>query len=152
MLISDWHDVLSGLEADSYLIELEQLRERLEVLDALDAGFGDFDSEPFRNDRNERIYQRVKAIRTGSKPSMRNFTSPSARRSCMALNVMHSFGGFRVRRAGGTKKPRLRARPTTTGTRCLAVFSNSASRGKRISARHMRWSSISPHPSAISYV
>ncbi len=64
MLIRDWHDVLSGLEADSSLIEPEQLRERLEVLDALDAGFGDFDSAPFSNDRNERIYQRVKAIRT----------------------------------------------------------------------------------------
>ena len=67
MLIRDWHDVLSGLEADSSLIELEQLRDRLEVLDALDAGFGDFDSEPLRNDRNDgngQIYHRVKTIRT----------------------------------------------------------------------------------------
>jgi hypothetical protein len=64
VLIRDWYDVLSGLEADSSLNELEQLRERLEVLDALDAGFGDFDSEPFSNDRNERIHHRVKAIRT----------------------------------------------------------------------------------------
>ena len=62
MLIRDWHHVLSGLETDSSLIELEQLRERLEVLDALDAGFGD--SEPFRNNSNERIYHRVQAIRT----------------------------------------------------------------------------------------
>ena len=64
MLIRDWQDVLCGVEADSSLIEREQLRDRLEVLDSLDAGFGDFDSEPLRNDRNEPIYHRVKTIRT----------------------------------------------------------------------------------------
>jgi hypothetical protein len=64
VLIEDWHDVLSGLEADSSLAELEQLRERLDVLDALDAGFGDFDSGPFSDERHERIYRRVKEIRT----------------------------------------------------------------------------------------
>ena len=152
MLISDWHDVLSGLEADSYLIELEQLRERLEVLDALDAGFGDFDSEPFRNDRNERIYQRVKAIRT------RLETINAELYQSIRSEIMHGAQRHALLRwlqgpsSRRDKEARLRARPTTTGTRCLAVFSNSASRGKRISARHMRWSSISPHPSAISYV
>ena len=73
------------------------------MLDALDAGFGDFDSAPFSNDRNERIYQRVRQSVRASKPSMRNFTSPSALRSCMALNVVHCFDGFRVRRTGRTK-------------------------------------------------
>jgi histone methylation protein DOT1 len=61
---TSWHGVLSGLETDSSLMEPEQLQERLEVLDALDAGFGDFEAEPFRNDRNDRIYHRVKTIRT----------------------------------------------------------------------------------------
>ncbi len=64
MLIEDWHDVLSGLEADSSLAELEQLRERLDVLDLLDAGFGDFDLGPSGDERHDRIYRRVKAIRT----------------------------------------------------------------------------------------
>lgn len=58
------HDFPGGLEADSSLFEPEQLRERLKVLDDLDAGFADFESGPFKNDRNERIYHRVKALRT----------------------------------------------------------------------------------------
>ena len=64
MLIADWHDLLSGLETDSSLMQPEQLRQRLELLDALDAGFGDFASEPFENDSNARTYHRIKAIRT----------------------------------------------------------------------------------------
>jgi tRNA/tmRNA/rRNA uracil-C5-methylase (TrmA/RlmC/RlmD family) len=64
VLIADWHDLLSGLETDSSLMQPEQLQQRLELLDALDAAFGDFESEPFENNRNERIYPRIKAIRT----------------------------------------------------------------------------------------
>jgi hypothetical protein len=64
VLTGDWHDVLFGLETDSSLMKPEQLRERLEVLDALDAGFGDFAAEPCRNDRKGGIYHRVKAIQT----------------------------------------------------------------------------------------
>jgi hypothetical protein len=64
VLTENLHDFLSGLEADSSLFKPEQLRERLEVLDDLDAGFGDFDSGPFKNDRSERIYHRLNAIRT----------------------------------------------------------------------------------------
>jgi hypothetical protein len=60
----DLQDLPYGLEADSSLFEPEQLRERLEVLDDLDAGFGDFESWPFKNDRNDRIYHRVKELRT----------------------------------------------------------------------------------------
>jgi hypothetical protein len=63
VLTEDLHD-FSALEAKSSLFEPEQVRARLDVLDDLDAGFGDFDSGPFKNDRNERIYHRVKAIRT----------------------------------------------------------------------------------------
>ena len=61
MLIEDWCDALSGLEADSSLFDPEQLRERLDALDALDAGFGDLDPDPCRN---VRIHYRVQAIRT----------------------------------------------------------------------------------------
>jgi hypothetical protein len=64
VLRKDLHEFLSELEADSSLFEPEQLRERLDVLDDLDAGFGDFDSGQFKNDSNERIYHRVKAIGT----------------------------------------------------------------------------------------
>lgn len=64
MLIEDLHDFLSELEGRSSLFKPEQLRGRLEVLDEIDAGFGDFNSGQFKNDWNERIYRRVKAIRT----------------------------------------------------------------------------------------
>lgn len=64
VLTEDLHDFLSELEADSSLSEPQQLRERLDVLDDLDAGFGDLDPGQFRNNRNDRIYHRVKAIRT----------------------------------------------------------------------------------------
>jgi len=60
----DLQDLPYGLEADSSLFEPEQLRERLDVLDDLDAGFGDFEPGPFKNDRDDRIYHRVKALRT----------------------------------------------------------------------------------------
>jgi hypothetical protein len=64
VLIVDRHDVLTGLEANLSLFEPEQIRERLNVLDALDAGFGDLDSEAFKKDMNGRIHHRVQAIRT----------------------------------------------------------------------------------------
>jgi hypothetical protein len=64
VLTEDLHDFPGELEADSSLFEPEQLRERLDVLDDLDARFGDFESGPFKNDRDERIYHRVKALRT----------------------------------------------------------------------------------------
>lgn len=64
MLTEDLHDFPGGLEADSSLFEPEQLRERLDLLEDLDAGFGDFESGPFKNDQDERIYRRVKALRT----------------------------------------------------------------------------------------
>jgi hypothetical protein len=64
VLITDWHHLLSGLETDSSLMQPEQLQQRLELLDALDAAFGDFESEPFENNRNARMYPRIKAIRT----------------------------------------------------------------------------------------
>ena len=63
-MTEDLQDLPYGLEADSSLFEPEQLRERLDVLDDLDAGFGDFEPGPFKNDRDERIYHRVKALRT----------------------------------------------------------------------------------------
>lgn len=64
MLTEDLQDFLSELEVRSSLFKPEQLRERLEVLDEIDAGFGDFDSGQLKNDWNERIYRRVKAIRS----------------------------------------------------------------------------------------
>jgi hypothetical protein len=64
VLTEDLRDFPGGLEAGSALFEPEQLRERLEVLDDLDAGFGSPELGPFKNDRNEWIYNRVKALRT----------------------------------------------------------------------------------------
>jgi len=73
MLVENWHDLLTGLtglETDSSLFEPEQLRERLEVLDALDAGFGDLDPElrkdsgAFNKDANGPMESTVQAIRT----------------------------------------------------------------------------------------
>jgi hypothetical protein len=55
---------LSPLQTNSSRPELEHLQERLEVLDALDAAFGDFESGPFNNETHERFYNKVKAIRT----------------------------------------------------------------------------------------
>jgi hypothetical protein len=43
----DLHAFLCGLEVDSSLFQLEQLRERLVALDDLDARFGGFDLEDF---------------------------------------------------------------------------------------------------------
>ena len=60
----DLHAFLCGLEVDSSLFQLEQLRERLVALDDLDARFGAFDSEDFTNCRNSRLLKRVKALRT----------------------------------------------------------------------------------------
>ena len=54
---------LCGLEADPFLFEPEQLRERLVALDDLDAEFGGFDSQEFTKCMNPRIHQRVKALR-----------------------------------------------------------------------------------------
>jgi hypothetical protein len=50
--------LLARLEASSSLFEPEQLRERLNVLDALDAAFGDLDSHT-----NGRMHRRAQAIR-----------------------------------------------------------------------------------------
>jgi len=52
----------SWLEGDSLLLEPEQLRARLEILDALDAGFGDLDS--VRRETSRGIRHRAQAIRT----------------------------------------------------------------------------------------
>jgi Histone methylation protein DOT1 len=64
LLNEDLHDLLTSLEADSFLFERERLRERLDLLDDLDAGFGDLDSGPSKKNRNERLDYRIKAIRT----------------------------------------------------------------------------------------
>jgi hypothetical protein len=63
VLITSRCDVLTGLERNSALFEPEQLRERLEALDALDAEFGDLDPATRREDSQERTYQRVRTIR-----------------------------------------------------------------------------------------
>ena len=60
----DLHAFLCGLEGDSSLFQLEQLRERLVAMDDLDVRFGGFDSEDFTNCRNSRLHKRVKALRT----------------------------------------------------------------------------------------
>jgi hypothetical protein len=60
----DLHAFLSGLEANSFLFQPAQLRERLIALDDLDAGFGGFDSEDFMRGRDSRIHKRAKALRT----------------------------------------------------------------------------------------
>ncbi len=60
----DLHAFLCGLEANSFLLQPAQLRERLIALDDLDAGFGCFDSEDFTRCTDSRIHQRAKALRT----------------------------------------------------------------------------------------
>jgi hypothetical protein len=60
----DLHAFLCGLEADSSLFQPEQLRERLIVLDDLDARFGGFDSEEFTRCTDLRIHKRAKALWT----------------------------------------------------------------------------------------
>lgn len=55
---------LCGLEANSSLFQSEQLRERLNALDELDAGFGDIDSEDPTTCPDARVHKRVKVLRT----------------------------------------------------------------------------------------
>ena len=64
VLADDLQDFLTGLEADSSLVELMQLRERLDALDHLDRRFGELDSEASGEETNGRIHHRAKAIRT----------------------------------------------------------------------------------------
>lgn len=59
----DLEDFLCRLEANSSLVQPEQLRERLIALDALDAGFGDLDSEDSMGCMESRIFMRAKMLR-----------------------------------------------------------------------------------------
>ena len=56
------HPLLDHLEADLTLLEPEHLRERLNLLDDLDAAFGDLDAVPTQ--KSGGALQRAKAIRT----------------------------------------------------------------------------------------
>jgi hypothetical protein len=58
------HSILAGLEADASLFEPEQLRERLDVLDALDVAFGHLDSDLFGSETNGSTHRRAQEIRT----------------------------------------------------------------------------------------
>ena len=60
----DLQAFLCCLEANSFLFQPAQLRERLIALDDLDAGFGGFDSEDFTRCTDSRIHKRAKALRT----------------------------------------------------------------------------------------
>jgi predicted RNA methylase len=60
---SDRHAFLRVLEADSSLFLPGQLRERLIVLDSLDAGFGNSDSEDATSCKDSHLHQRAKALR-----------------------------------------------------------------------------------------
>jgi len=62
-LTAERYDFLNELEADTSLLEPEQMRERLDVLDALDAGFADLGLRTFKKDTDERIHHRAQAIR-----------------------------------------------------------------------------------------
>jgi len=63
MLTGDLQQFVTGLEADSFLFEPDQLRRRIVALDSLEAAFGDFDLPEFRNESmHALILQRAKAI------------------------------------------------------------------------------------------
>jgi hypothetical protein len=64
MLTAKSHRFFRELEADSSLFAPEQLRERLELLDALDAGFGDLGSAAPTEPSEARIHRAVQRIRT----------------------------------------------------------------------------------------
>jgi Histone methylation protein DOT1 len=57
-------DFLTGLEADLPLLEPKRVRERLNRLDDLETGLGDFDAQAFQPDTNGELLHRAKAIRT----------------------------------------------------------------------------------------
>ena len=65
--IESLHGVLSGLQADSSVFEAKQLRVRLDMLDALDAGFGAIDSEAapeaMGESANGRVDRSAQAVR-----------------------------------------------------------------------------------------
>jgi hypothetical protein len=58
----DRHALLCSLEADHFLFQPEQLRERLIALDDLDVGFGAFEDSTWCTD--SRMHRRVQALRT----------------------------------------------------------------------------------------
>ncbi|MGA8086495.1 MAG: hypothetical protein WCA10_04265 [Terracidiphilus sp.] len=63
-VISDFHKLVTHLEADSSLFEHDQLRMRIETLDALDACLGDPDAEtPLAAVDRTGIFDRAKALR-----------------------------------------------------------------------------------------
>jgi hypothetical protein len=63
VLTAQGHDFLNGLEVDAGLFEPERLCERLNVLDALDAGFGDLGLGTGNDVLTRRIHGRAQAIR-----------------------------------------------------------------------------------------
>jgi Histone methylation protein DOT1 len=63
VLIEGLRQVSSGLEVNPSIYEPERLRERLDVLDALDAGFGDLDAEAFGKDSDRRVHRSAHAVR-----------------------------------------------------------------------------------------
>ena len=65
MLIDKRHNLLSGTEADSSVYEPWRLRERLELLDSLDAGFGDLEPGAFGKDAMRRAQDSAHLIRSG---------------------------------------------------------------------------------------
>jgi hypothetical protein len=60
----DLHAFLCGMEANSFLFQPAQQRERLIALDDLDAGFGGFDSVDSTKCMGSRIHRRAMALRT----------------------------------------------------------------------------------------
>lgn len=63
-MMSDFHNLVEHLEVDPSLFEPDQLRRRLEALDALDARFGDPGSEtPFAATDRNRMFDQAKSLR-----------------------------------------------------------------------------------------
>ncbi len=56
-------NLLADLETDPFLFEPEQLRKRLDALEALDGIFGNFSAAQFMNDADARTHSHTKAIR-----------------------------------------------------------------------------------------
>ena len=146
----DLHAFLCGLEANSFLFQPEQLRERLIALDDLDVGFGGIDSEDSTTCTGSRIHKRAKALRTRLEAanaelyqSVRFDIIRGGQPRVLLQWLQNSAGQNESQIPLSWHGLRLPGRVVERSP------SDSVNRANRTFSDHRRWCPISQHPCAI---